>query len=177
VPNTLLTELPPQKAEETITEKMRKDLKEAFLLAAESNSLEHYKDVLKQFQDELLAKQQAAATPKKSKKGKAKAADEDVDMEDIDDATAEKPKAKKRKAEDDVSVSNPTSWFVVHSIDNWNFRHHSDLIQLRSLRSSLTPQPPRQMALPRPRKNLQPKLRSRLRSLPTRRPRGPRKLR
>ncbi|WZH39654.1 uncharacterized protein QYS62_000579 [Fusarium acuminatum] len=78
VPNTLLTELPPQKAEETITEKMRKDLKEAFLLAAESNSLEHYKDVLKQFQDELLAKQQAAATPKKSKKGKAKAADEDT---------------------------------------------------------------------------------------------------
>jgi hypothetical protein len=115
VPNTLLTELPPQKAEETITEKMRKDLKEAFLLAAESNSLEHYKDVLKQFQDELLAKQQAAATPKKSKKGKAKAADEDVDMEDIDDATAEKPKAKKRKAEDDVSVSTPTHLLVCDS--------------------------------------------------------------
>jgi hypothetical protein len=86
---------------------MRKDLKEAFSLAAEHNSIEHYKDVLKQFQDELLAKQQAAATPKKSKKGKAKAADEDVEMEDADDAS-EKSKSKKRKAEDDASVILPT---------------------------------------------------------------------
>ncbi|KAM5384019.1 hypothetical protein ACJA88_003174 [Fusarium oxysporum] len=103
VPNTGLTELTPEKARETITEKMRKDLKEAFSLAAEHNSIEHYKDVLKQFQDELLAKQQAAATPKKSKKGKAKAADEDVEMEDADDAS-EKSKSKKRKAEDDAST-------------------------------------------------------------------------
>ncbi|KAF5675027.1 PWWP domain-containing protein [Fusarium heterosporum] len=103
VPNAQLTELPPQKAQDSITEKMRKDLKEAFTLAAESNSIDHYKEVLKQFQDEFIAKQQAALTPKKSKKGKAKAADEDVDMEDIDDVTAEKPKAKKRKAEDEAS--------------------------------------------------------------------------
>ncbi|KAM0563967.1 hypothetical protein ACHAPJ_000175 [Fusarium lateritium] len=104
VPNTSLTELTPEKAQETITEKMRKDLKEAYTLAAEGNSLEHYKDVLKQFQDDLIAKQQAAATPKKPKKGKAKSADDDVDMEDVDVATVEKPKSKKRKAEDDVST-------------------------------------------------------------------------
>ncbi|KAM0338933.1 hypothetical protein ACHAPU_011129 [Fusarium lateritium] len=104
VPNAQLTELPSDKARDSITEKMRKDLKEAFTLAAEGNSIDHYKEVLKQFQDELLAKQQAAATPKKSKKGKAKAADEDVDMEDIDDVAAEKPKTKKRKAEDEAST-------------------------------------------------------------------------
>ncbi|KAJ4272230.1 hypothetical protein NW762_000941 [Fusarium torreyae] len=109
VPNTSLTELTPEKAQETITEKMRKDLKEAYTLAAEGNSLEHYKDVLKQFQDDLIAKQQAAATPKKPKKGKAKSADDDVDMEDVDVATAEKPKSKKRKAEDDVSTPRPDS--------------------------------------------------------------------
>lgn len=110
MPNTLLTELTPEKALETITEKMRKDLKEAFTRASEHNDLDTYKDMLKQFQEEYIAKQQAAATPKKAKKGKAKASDDDVDMEDVDDATTEKSKSKKRKAEDDVNVSTtPTS--------------------------------------------------------------------
>ncbi|KAM5373823.1 hypothetical protein ACJZ2D_006785 [Fusarium nematophilum] len=109
VPNTSLTELTPEKAQNTITEKMRKDLKEAFILAAEDNSVEYYKDMLKQFQEELIAQEEArreaAATPKKSKKGKAKAADDDVDMEDVDDAAQEKSKSsKKRKADDDVST-------------------------------------------------------------------------
>ncbi|WXC55444.1 hypothetical protein SNK03_001395 [Fusarium graminearum] len=104
VPNTLLTELTPEKALETITEKMRKDLKEAFMRASEHNDLDTYKDMLKQFQEEYIAKQQAAATPKKAKKGKAKASDDDVDMEDVDDATTEKSKSKKRKAEDDVNT-------------------------------------------------------------------------
>ncbi|KAI5466669.1 hypothetical protein BGZ63DRAFT_4417 [Mariannaea sp. PMI_226] len=106
--NTLLTELSPEKAEESITEKMRKDLKEAFQLAAENNPLEHYKEILNKFHEELIAQEEArreaAATPKKSKKGKAKAADEDVDMADADDMD-EKPKpSKKRKAEDEVST-------------------------------------------------------------------------
>lgn len=88
---------------------MRKDLKAAFELAIEQNSVEHYRDILQSFQDELIAqeeaKKEAAATPKKSKKGKAKASDddEDVDMEDVDEAP--KPKPKKRKAtEEDTSV-------------------------------------------------------------------------
>lgn len=107
VPNTSLTELSSSKAEESITEKMRKDLKEAYTLAVEHHPLDYYKDILKQFQEELIAqeeaKKEALATPKKSKKGKGKASDEDVDMEDADDAP-EKSKSKKRKAEDDVST-------------------------------------------------------------------------
>ncbi|RGP75436.1 pwwp domain-containing 3 [Fusarium longipes] len=104
VPNSQLTELTPEKASAAITEKMRKDLKEAFTRASEHNDLDTYKDMLKQFQEELIAKQQAAATPKKAKKGKGKASDDDVDMEDVDDAATEKSKSKKRKAEDDVST-------------------------------------------------------------------------
>ncbi len=90
---------------------MRKDLRAAFELAVEQHPIEHYKDVLAKFEEELAAQQQAfdeaqaakkeaAATPKKSKKGK-KAEDDDVDMGDVDSA---KPKSKKRKAEDEASV-------------------------------------------------------------------------
>lgn len=92
---------------------MRKDLKEAYNLAVEHHPLDYYKDILKQFQEELIAqeeaKKEALATPKKSKKGKGKASDEDVDMEDADDATTEKSKSKKRKAEDDAGVSEATT--------------------------------------------------------------------
>jgi hypothetical protein len=98
---------------------MRKDLKAAFELAIEQNSIEHYKAILQSFQDELIAQEEArkeaAATPKKSKKGKAKASDEDedVDMEDVDEAPKAKPK--KRKAADEeavVSLSFPRARHV-----------------------------------------------------------------
>ncbi|KAJ4224020.1 hypothetical protein NW759_005689 [Fusarium solani] len=109
VPNTSLTELTPEKASDSITEKMRKDLREAFELASQNNPIDYYKDVLKQFQEELIAqeeaKKEAAATPKKSKKGKAKAAPaDDLEMDDVDDDIPEKPKSKKRKADDDAST-------------------------------------------------------------------------
>lgn len=92
---------------------MRKDLKAAFELAIEQNSIEHYKEILQSFQDELIAqeeaKKEAAATPKKSKKGKAKASDdEDVDMEDVDEAP--KPKPKKRKAADEETSVSLFTW-------------------------------------------------------------------
>lgn len=108
--NSNLTQLSPEKAENAITDKMRKDLKEAYILAAESNPVEHYKEILQRFEEELVAQEEAriaaAATPKKSKKGKTKAADEDLEMADADDAPVEKPKSsKKRKAEDDIGVS------------------------------------------------------------------------
>ncbi|RFU79697.1 pwwp domain-containing [Trichoderma arundinaceum] len=105
VANTALSELTADKARETIGDKMRKDLKAAFELAIEQNSVEHYKDILQSFQDELIAQEEArkeaAATPKKGKKGKAKASDddEDVDMEDVEEAPKSKPK--KRKATDE----------------------------------------------------------------------------
>lgn len=107
--NSNLTQLSPEKAENAITDKMRKDLKEAYILAAESNPVEHYKEILQRFEEELVAQEEAriaaAATPKKSKKGKTKAVDEDAEMADADDVPVEKPKSsKKRKAEDDIGV-------------------------------------------------------------------------
>lgn len=109
--NSNLTELSPEKAEDSVTDKMRKDLREAYLLAAENNPVEHYKDILQKFEEELAAQEEArreaAATPKKSKKGKAKAVDEDVDMVDADTSVSEKPKSKKRKAEEEASVRTP----------------------------------------------------------------------
>lgn len=95
---------------------MRKDLREAFELASQNNPIDYYQDVLKQFQEELIAqeeaKKEAAATPKKSKKAKAKAPADDLEMDDVDDDVPEKPKSKKRKAEEDVSVSGPTAPFL-----------------------------------------------------------------
>lgn len=104
-----MSELTAEKAKDTISDKMRKDLKAAFELAAQHHSVEHYKDILKTFQEELIAleeaKKEAAATPKKSKKSKAKAAEEeeeeDTEMVDIPKSA----KSKKRKAEEDISVS------------------------------------------------------------------------
>lgn len=119
VANKDLTALSPEKAEETVTEKMRKDLKEAFHLAAENNPIDHYKDILKKFQDEMIAqeeaKREAAATPKKTKKGKAKAVEEDENMADVDEIE-EKPKSKKRKAEDAVSVSTDNLWSALRIV-------------------------------------------------------------
>lgn len=86
--------------------KIRKDLKAAFELASEQHPLDHYKDILHKFEEEILAheeaKKAAAATPKKSKKSKAKDADDDVEMADAEDSST--TKAKKRKAEDGDSV-------------------------------------------------------------------------
>lgn len=78
---------------------MRKDLQAAYELAAEGHDLDYYKDLLQQFQEELVAKEEA----KKTKKSKAIAADSmDLDVEE--DATPAK-KSKKRKAEDETAVS------------------------------------------------------------------------
>ncbi|CAK7215280.1 hypothetical protein SCUCBS95973_002428 [Sporothrix curviconia] len=114
VPNQDMNDLDPEKALDAINDKMRKDLQQAHHLAAENNSLDYYKDLLRQFQEEKEeaeeAKRQAAeakrlaqATPKKVKKA---AKDEDVDMmdvpEDDDEAAVSTKKSKKRKAEDDV---------------------------------------------------------------------------
>lgn len=109
--NTTLTELSAEKASNSVNSKMRKDLRAAFELAVEQHPIEHYKDVLAKFEEELEAQQkafeeaeaarkEAAATPKKSKKSK-KAEEDDVDLDDVDSA---KPKSKKRKAEDEASV-------------------------------------------------------------------------
>lgn len=94
----------------------RKDLKAAFELAAEQHPVDHYKEMLQKFEEEIIAHEEAlkaaAATPKKSKKSKAKEAD-DEDEEIVEAGESSKAKAKKRKAEDDGTVSRalpPNLW-------------------------------------------------------------------
>lgn len=114
VSNKDLVDLDPDKVAELVTPKMRKDLQLAHEIAAEGHDLEYYKDLLQQFQEELIEKQKAAeakataaATPKKSKKQAKSSADvdvEDVEMEDVDDepsTTKAKKSEKKRKNTED----------------------------------------------------------------------------
>ncbi|KAI1143409.1 hypothetical protein F5Y05DRAFT_151993 [Hypoxylon sp. FL0543] len=114
--NTDLSELDPSTVASMITTKMRKDLQNAHLLAAEQNSLEYYKNVLREFEEQRLAKLEAKKAkanknPKKAKAAEAAAPDEDEDVEmaDVDEGddaepVEKKPKSKKRKAEEDVNT-------------------------------------------------------------------------
>lgn len=112
VSNKDLVDLDTDKVVDQITPKMRKDLQLAHQIAAEGHDLDYYKDLLQQFQEELIEKQKAAeakaaaaATPKKSKK-QAKSSNEveDVEMEDVDDepstAKAKKSDKKRKNTED-----------------------------------------------------------------------------
>lgn len=97
-----------------INPKMRKDLVLAHQIASEEHDLDYYKEVLQQFQEEMIEKQKAAeakaaaaATPKKSKKqAKPSSEAEDVEMEDVDDeaAPAKAKKEKKRKSPEDSEM-------------------------------------------------------------------------
>jgi hypothetical protein len=113
---------------------MTKALEGAYHLAAEANSLQHYKEILHKHQEDALAEQRlreeeekkakaakeakeaekaakAQATPaKKSNKKKAKAADdEDVEMADADEDAPETAKrTKKRKADESAEVGHPS---------------------------------------------------------------------
>ncbi|KAI5923274.1 hypothetical protein F4810DRAFT_213734 [Camillea tinctor] len=109
-PNTDLSELDAETVTDLITPKMRKDLQSAHQLAAEQNDLNYYKNVLREFEEQRLAKLEAKNNKKKTpKKGKApEAIDEDGDIEMADaeeggeDETSEKKsKSKKRKAEEE----------------------------------------------------------------------------
>ncbi|KAI0104814.1 hypothetical protein GGR51DRAFT_220832 [Nemania sp. FL0031] len=106
-PNTDLTELDPTAVSDMVTAKMRKDLQAAHLLAAEGHDLDYYKNVLREFEEQRLAKAEAKKTKAKTPKKASKAADEDgdVDMDDAEDDAGEpaekKAKSKKRKAEDE----------------------------------------------------------------------------
>ncbi|KAJ2967899.1 hypothetical protein NUW58_g10341 [Xylaria curta] len=106
-PNTDLSELDPATVGEMVTAKMRKDLQAAHTLAAEGHDLDYYKNVLREFEEQRIAKAEAkkskVKTPKKS--NKVVEEDGDVDMDDVEDEAGEpvekKPKTKKRKAEDE----------------------------------------------------------------------------
>ncbi|KAI1118784.1 hypothetical protein F5Y14DRAFT_397633 [Nemania sp. NC0429] len=109
-PNTDLSELDASVVSDLVTSKMRKDLQAAHHLAAEGHDLDYYKNVLREFEEQRLAKAEAkkskVKTPKKS--SKATNEDGDIEMEDVEDEVGEpvekKTKSKKRKAEDESST-------------------------------------------------------------------------
>lgn len=117
VPNTALQELTSERAAELLTDKVKKkELREAFELAIQQPSLDHFKEVLlaheesirQDAEDQLEQKKQKADAKKKRNSVVAPPSDEDVDMADVpEDEPVEKPKsAKKRKAEE-AAVSVP----------------------------------------------------------------------
>jgi hypothetical protein len=125
-----------------VSDKMRKDLQAAHLLAAEQNDLDYFKDILANFmqakaaeaaeKEAAKAAKQASKEASKSKQRKSisKAVvdeDEDVEMEDAaedqnsegDGASAEKPKkTKKRKADEDGAVSQHLSCRLIIALAN-----------------------------------------------------------
>ncbi|KAH6626053.1 hypothetical protein B0J18DRAFT_130182 [Chaetomium sp. MPI-SDFR-AT-0129] len=117
ISNTLLTDLDPTTILQDVkVDKMKGALKGAHQLASENHPLSYYKEVLQNYQEELIEQEKAkaarAATPK-GKKAKAASADEDedVEMEDAPEATetpAKGKKAKKRKAEDSAETPQRT---------------------------------------------------------------------
>jgi E3 ubiquitin-protein ligase HUWE1 len=109
--NTMLQPLDREKAEEALTQssKMKKDLKEAFELAAEEKPLSYYKGLIVQNREALAREQErevarvrsAAAAVAKAKRARSDG-DGDLDMPDEEpeeDEDAHK-KSKKRKAEE-----------------------------------------------------------------------------
>jgi len=102
-----LQELTPERAGESINDKMRKDLQAAYELASQGNSLDYYKEMLRTFQEEAIAREQAKQAKQAAKtEATAKAtADDDVDMEDAGDSETPAKKSKKRKAEGEAAVS------------------------------------------------------------------------
>ncbi|KAH6854475.1 hypothetical protein B0I37DRAFT_31641 [Chaetomium sp. MPI-CAGE-AT-0009] len=111
VPNTELLKLDPETVLDVKLDKMRKTLQAAHHLAAESHPLSYYKEVLQNYQEELIEQEKAkaakAATPKGKKSKAVSEDDDDVDMEDApeaDETPAKDKKAKKRKAEDSAET-------------------------------------------------------------------------
>ncbi|KAK4192709.1 hypothetical protein QBC35DRAFT_200197 [Podospora australis] len=118
VPNSDLIDLDPSTVLDIKMDKMRKDLQAAHYLAAENHPLSYYKDLLQQYQEELIEKEKlkaakaaAAATPKaKKSKSAAPASDDDVEMEDApeDESVTKEKKAKKRKADEPAETPTRT---------------------------------------------------------------------
>jgi hypothetical protein len=117
----MLQPLDREKAEEALTQssKMKKDLKEAFELAAEEKPLSYYKGLIVQNREALAREQErevarvrsAAAAVAKAKRARSDG-DGDLDMPDEEpeeDEDAHK-KSKKRKAEEATGVSGGGGW-------------------------------------------------------------------
>jgi hypothetical protein len=121
VPNTELIKLDPETVLDVKLDKMRKTLQAAHHLASENHPLSYYKEVLQNYQEELIEQEKAkaakAATPKGKKTKTVSDDDDDVEMEDapeVDETPAKDKKAKKRKAEESAEVSFPTPCHLSH---------------------------------------------------------------
>ncbi|KAK4158130.1 hypothetical protein C8A00DRAFT_28842 [Chaetomidium leptoderma] len=111
VPNIELIKLDPATVLDVKLDKMRKTLQAAHHLASKDHPLSYYKEVLQNYQEELIEQEKAkaakAATPKGKKTKAVSEEDEDVDMEDapeVEATPAKDKKAKKRKAEDSAET-------------------------------------------------------------------------
>ncbi|KAL2256827.1 hypothetical protein VTK26DRAFT_1062 [Humicola hyalothermophila] len=111
VPNSELIDLDPATVLDVKLDKMKKSLQAAHQLAAENHPLSYYKELLQNYQEDLIQQEKAraakAATPKGKKSKAVSEEDEDVDMEDAPSASetpAKDKKAKKRKAEDNAET-------------------------------------------------------------------------
>lgn len=114
VNNADLSELDPDDCTAEKAEKLkRKDLAQAYELAAQNNPLSYYKGLLAEYQAEILKAEEdkAAALLAKQKQKDEFDADGDVEMADVAEEGAEpkpkKTKTNKRKAEDSAEVSGP----------------------------------------------------------------------
>jgi len=123
------------------SDKMRKDLQAAHDLAAAQHPLSHYKELLHQFQEDLIEQEKnkaaKAATPKSKK---AKATDDEADDLEMADAGDEDDepkdkKAKKRKAEDSAEVCSKVPFCKWAAFAN-NQRHRNGQILSKSPRSN-----------------------------------------
>jgi hypothetical protein len=133
-----LQELTPEKAGESINDRMRKDLQAAYELASQGNSLDYYKEMLRTFQEEAIAREQAKQA-KQAAKAEAAAkpdTDDDVEMEDAGDTETPAKKSKKRKAEGEAAVSPCYHRTTLYdSLRLTRLRRLSDLTRSRSPRS------------------------------------------
>ena len=137
-----MIELDPATVLDVKLDKMRKTLQAAHHLASESHPLSYYKEVLQNYQEELIEQEKAkaakAATPKGKKSKAVSEDDEDIDMEDapeVDETPAKDKKAKKRKAEDSAEVSVPNGALAPRTRAN-PCRRRSVPTRSRSLRLS-----------------------------------------
>lgn len=111
MPNTELIELDHSTVLDVKLDKMKKTLQAAHHLAAENHPLSYYKELLQNYQEDLIQQEKEraakAATPKGKKSKTVSDEDEDVDMEDASatETPAKDKKAKKRKAEESAEVS------------------------------------------------------------------------
>lgn len=121
MPNSDLIDLDPATVLDVKLDKMRKTLQAAHELAAKHHPLSYYKELLQNFQEDLIQQEKAKAAKAATPKGKkSKAVDDDGDVEmadaaDSDETPAKDKKAKKRKAEESAEVScSKGPWWLWH---------------------------------------------------------------